>query len=81
MRKLRFRKVKKHSQSHTAQAAAEIVAKSRILPGRPGFTLGVGILALLPGCCVTLGKLPSLSELHLLSQSRDNSQTYILALL
>ena len=65
---------------HTAQAEAEVVDKRRVLPGRHGFTLWVGILVLSPGCCLTLGKQPSLSELHFFILSGDNSKTYLPAL-
>lgn len=58
MRKLELREAKKHSQSHTAWAEPEAVGKSRVLPGRHGLKLRIGILDLSLGCCVTLGNLP-----------------------
>lgn len=61
----------KHAQGHTAGAAAEAVVKSRFLPVR----VQVGILTVPLSCCVTLGKLLLLSELHLLAWSGDNNKT------
>lgn len=66
---------KKHAQGHTAGAAAEAVVKSRFLPVRHEFRVQVGILTVPLSCCVTLGKLPLLSELHLLAWSGDNNKT------
>lgn len=75
VRRLKFREVKKHAQSHTARKVAEAVGKSRVRPGRHGFTLQGGVLALSLSCCVTLSKLSPLSELHLLAWSEETSKT------